>query len=69
MHLLDLHLLRKEFQGDESTVVQVSDLDHEPDEQNSVVIRQVYRLRQEGPETVKAIREARAITGVAASGE
>jgi hypothetical protein len=61
MQLLDGALLEKEFQGTGSTIIQWVGTDDEPDEQNSIVLRQVYRLTDEGLATVAAIREARAI--------
>jgi len=62
MHLLDDAVLEKDFQGDGSTVFQWTDYENEPDVQNSVVVRAVYKLTDEGVATVSALRDARDIT-------
>lgn len=61
MHLLDAELIRKEFDADGSLVVQLSEYDSTPTPESSLVIRQVYRLTEEGRSTVDALREARSI--------
>lgn len=59
MHLLDDAVLEQDFQGEGSTVQQWTDFENEPDENNSFVVRAVYRLTEEGSARVSALREAR----------
>lgn len=61
MHLLDAGLLEKEFEGEGSVIIHVSELHSTPTPETSLVIRQVYRLTAEGKSTIEALRSARSI--------
>lgn len=61
MRLLDDGWLEKDFRGDGAVVVQFTDNDHEPDERNSVTVRQVYRLTKSGDAAVASVRNARGL--------
>jgi hypothetical protein len=61
MHLLDATLLEKDFSADGSMVMKLSEDEEEPTPENSITIRQAYRLTAEGQSAVMALREARSL--------